>query len=283
MRPFVFRTQRKSLVGKKKRVQGSITENPLSSTRGAGWILEKLLVKKLENLAFLEEFLLTIVLCFNIKDGKEKHGKPILKKKNWRYISSPCLIVGGDASWNPFWMAEFVNQQFAWFFMRSWSNSLGGHLFMNLWAISRQHLCVLHQILVFLKITDDFMMIIILILIVIKWSFRQGLGDNAGWTSTAFWWIEPWFLDCVGNAVNFLQMWWLETCKRKNMKFEWEKKCDESLVDLHGWESFDVTQELHVLLLGDRTEPTKEGLMGCACYEPLGDVQTIDSWQGQHS
>ena len=47
-------------------------------------------------------------------------------------------------------------------------------------------------------------------------------------------------------------------------------------MDLHGWESFDVTQELHVLLLGDRTEPTKEGLMGCACYEPLGDVQTID-------
>lgn len=130
--------------------------------------------------------------------------------------------------------------------------------------------------LLFLKINDDFMMIIILILIVIIWSFRQGLGDNAGWTSTAFWWIEPWFLDYVGNAVNFLQMWWLETCKCKNMKFEWEKNRDESLVDLHGWESFDVTQELHVLLLGDRTEPTKEGLMGCACYEPLGDVQTID-------
>ncbi len=42
-----------------------------------------------------------------------------------------------------------------------------------------------------------------------------------------------------------------------------------------GWESFDVTQELHVLLLGNTTEPTKEGLMGCACYEHLGDIDSV--------
>lgn len=118
------------------RVQGSITENPLSSARGAGWILEKPSGEKVGKPGFtppfLEEFLLTIVLCFNIKDGKEKHGKPVKKKRTEDippYFLSDLwltLFLGGDASWDPFWMAEFVNQQFAWFFMRSWSNSLEG-------------------------------------------------------------------------------------------------------------------------------------------------------------
>ena len=87
-------------------------------------------------------------------------GKPLL---SWRNSSLPwcCVLTSRTVRKNmenQFWkkrtedisphlgwrckLRPFLDEtaEFdSWFFMiRSWSNSLGGHLFMNLWAISRQ-------------------------------------------------------------------------------------------------------------------------------------------------